>query len=189
MYKKINCKEYKVKLNDFITFIDFTNAEPGDNYFIETVNRFEDGNIVVGALGLDVSDKKKISKEITKNKNYIDKKEEVNIATIEQLCNKIEEETQHFILIVNYDWLKKSEIKNIGNELKKILKKYYCNILIIANSSIKSNKKVPTKKDFENKSLIDAADVVAFTTETNTIIVKNKYGKIGILIRDDKQDI
>lgn len=137
--------------------------------------------------------KEEISKQIQDEELekciYLD--DNYSVEHIYKKCDDLLDEFGRFIIMLDFE----DVIPYSKEELKKLyelsLNNNHNHIIITSNlkESAKA-KEYPDLEDFDNKDILDIADVVVFANDQvggETVIVKNNYGKVGI-VKDKKLD-
>lgn len=185
--KEINCKEYKFKRGDLVV-----TAMYGENGSIKKIgfDCAKSGcNIVIfnlRQLFREELEQKLLDATEMKGILYIDyaleDEKETTIERIKDVCNYVINEFGRFYMIIDFpnandykeDYIK--QLKQLAEDLK---------IVIIVNADIEQTDASPSLSDLNNKALENIADVVVVGTDEQSTMVKNKYGKTGILVKED----
>ncbi len=186
-FETIGYEEYTVKLGDLVVI-----ALYGENETIKMLgfDCAKDGcNIVV--FNLRQSFREELEQKLldaTEMKGilYIDyaleDEKETTIERIKGVCNDVMNEFGRFYMMIDFpnpndykeDYIK--QLKQLAEDLK---------IVIIVNADIEQTDASPSLSDLNNKALENIADVIVVGTDEQSTMVKNKYGKTGILVKED----
>lgn len=190
-YKRIKRSEYHLFRGDLLVWYLEKNNEIAKLLSQKIITGTYKSVIVFNLKPTELEElEKKIQDgEIEKDKIYLDKNENVTINYIEKECYKLKDEDKDFIVIIDYEEGNIGSDKEVSNRLKKLSCSLDIHIFVISNLIENRKKKtVPTIEDVEHKELIEFSDTVFIeyktngkTKKDNTILVKNNYGKTGIL--------
>lgn len=190
-YKKIKLSEYHLFRGDLLVWYFENNNETAKSLSRKVVTGTPKSVIV---FNLKSNEREELEKwiqdvDIEKDKLYVDNNENININYIEKECYKLKSNDIDFIVIIDYEKGNIGSDKEVSNRLKELACALGIHIFVIANLiENRKNKTIPTIEDVEHKELIEYADTVFIEHKSSgkakkdkTILVKNNYGKIGIL--------
>lgn len=190
-YKRIKRSEYHLFRGDLLVWYLEKNNEIAKLLSQKIITGTYKSVIVFNLKPTELEElEKKIQDgEIEKDKIYLDKNENVTINYIEKECYKLKDEDKDFIVIIDYEKGNIGSDKEVSNRLKELSCSLDIHIFVISNLIENRKKKtVPTIEDVEHKELIEFSDTVFIeyktngkTKKDNIILVKNNYGKTGIL--------
>lgn len=185
-YEKISYKEYQFHRGDLIVLamygenetiknISYDCAKYGANiaifnlreiHKIELEERLKESNAINGAM-------------------YIDNVEKPTMENIINKCYELSEKYRYFYIMIDLIDTTTYNEQDL-NALKGLCEKLHA-IAFIA-PDITETEISPDSSDVANKELEDIADVIIVSTDKQATMVKNKYGKTGILDFEEDND-
>lgn len=175
-FETISYKELKLKNGEIVVL-----ARYGKNAIVKNVGFkcAKDGSNILAFVRETYAEElyEKLSNEECGGEFYVTN-QKASIERIEHICKNIMPEFGRFFVMIDFadtiDYTEEEikQLKQLCEELR---------LLIIITTEIKETPLSPTLSDINNKPLEDVADVVVLETNDQAIMVKNKFGKIGIL--------
>ena len=107
--------------------------------------------------------------------------EKLTLKRIKDICNYVKDEFGHFAVFIDYDNFNYSakelkKLKQIGIDM---------NVNIVIFKDLEKTDISPVLSDFNNKALINIADIILVGDDEQSALLKNRGGQTGILIKDE----
>ena len=116
--------------------------------------------------------------------------EKLTLKRIKDICNYVENEFGKFVVFIDYDNLNYSakelkKLKQLGSEMNiNIVVFVDLDLDLILDLQVLTDAS-SALSDFNNKTLIDIADIVIVGDDQQSALLKSKSGKTGILIKEE----
>ena len=179
-YRKISYSEYSVKGGDLVVIGKYGDNNYALNISFECAKRGANMAIFNLRESLKQELSERLEAETLSGELYIDDTTSPTIDQIIDKCNQIRIKS----IIIDFP----CQISYTKAELREL--KQLCESLDIIEIIVMDISKTGTKpkaSDFNNKALKDIADVICIITDTKEILLKNKYGKVGIFTNDESE--
>lgn len=189
-FETISYKEYKFECGDLVVLAMYGENESIKNIGLECAKV----GCKMVVFNLRQSFREELEQKLLdatdmKGVLYIDyppaDTKEITIERIKGVCNDVMHEFGYFHILIDFpnpvdykeDYIK--QLKQLAEDL---------GILITICADIKETNASPDLSDLNNQALVDIADVIIVGTDEQATMIKNKYGKTGILVREDNNN-